>query len=86
MGASVARLAGKTISGDARVAKAGHHERQQTGAVRLSVDQCALLQGFPSGWEWTGNKASQHKQVGNAVPPQLSEALGRSAREGIQCS
>ena len=52
-------------------------------AVRLSVEQCALLQGFPPGWTWTGNKGSQHRQVGNAVPPALAEAMGRAMREAL---
>jgi len=54
------------------------------GAVRLSVEQCALLQGFPPGWQWTGNKGSQHRQVGNAVPPALAEAMGRAVRRALE--
>ena len=53
-------------------------------AVRLSVEQCALLQGFPPGWTWTGNKGSQHRQVGNAVPPALAEAMGRALRLALE--
>ena len=73
-----------TVHGDPRLAIAGHHDRQQNGAVRLSVEQCALLQGFPPGWTWTGNKGSQHKQVGNAVPPALAEAMGRAVRIALE--
>jgi len=69
--------------GDPRLAVAGHHDRQQNGAVRLTVEQCALLQGFPAGWTWTGNKSSQHRQVGNAVPPALAEAMGRAVRAAL---
>lgn len=61
----------------------GHRDPQKDGAVRLSVEQCALLQGFPPGWTWTGNKGSQHRQVGNAVPPALAEAMGRAVREAL---
>lgn len=61
-----------------RVPPAGHHNRQLNGAVRLTPEQCALLQGFPAGWTWTGNKGSQHRQIGNAVPPALAEAMGRA--------
>lgn len=80
-----------TIAGDSRVWAAGHHANaadavegdqpsRNANAVRLTVDQCALLQGFPGGWEWAGTtKESQHAQVGNAVPPQLGEAIGNSA-------
>lgn len=69
-----------TVQGDPRLAVAGHHDRQQNGAVRLTPEQCALLQGFPAGWTWTGNKGSQHRQIGNAVPPALAEAMGRAVR------
>lgn len=57
---------------------------QKDGAVRLTVEQCALLQGFPPGWQWTGNKGSQHRQVGNAVPPALGEAMGRAVRIALE--
>lgn len=67
-----------TVQGDPRLAVAGHHDRQQNGAVRLTPEQCALLQGFPAGWTWTGTKSSQHQQIGNAVPPALAEAVGRA--------
>lgn len=62
-----------------RIAPAGHHVlHQMRGAVRLTPEQCALLQGFPAGWTWTGTKSSQHRQIGNAVPPALAEAVARS--------
>lgn len=66
-----------TVQADPRLAVAGHHERQQRGAVRLTPAQCAALQGFPPGWTFTGSKESQHRQIGNAVPPPLGEAVGR---------
>jgi len=66
-----------TIQGDPRVSKAGHHDRQQNGAVRLGIRECALLQGFPETFQFVGKKKDQHMQVGNAVPPPLAEALGR---------
>ncbi len=69
-----------------RVPPAGHHNRQLNGAVRLSVEQCVLLQGFPAGWTWTGNKGSQHRQVGNAVPPALGEAMARAVRRALEGS
>ena len=72
-----------TVQADPRLAIAGHHDRQQNGPVRLTVEQCALLQAFPAGWTWTGNKASQHRQIGNAVPPPLGEAMGRAVRAAL---
>ena len=51
-----------------------------TGGRRLTVAECAKLQGFPDGHPFRGHgtKASQYRQVGNAVPPALAEAIARA--------
>jgi len=38
----------------------------------------ARLQGFPDDWEFRGKKTSEYRQIGNAFPPKVAEALGRS--------
>ena len=48
------------------------------GRRRLSVEECATLQGFPDDHPWQGTKTSRYRQVGNAVPPALAEAVGRT--------
>lgn len=65
-----------TITSRDSVAKAGHHVQHHDQAVRLSIRDCALLQGFPEDWVWSGNKGSQHEQVGNAVPPLMARTMG----------
>lgn len=44
----------------------------------LSVREYARIQTFPDEWEFSGSLSSQYKQIGNAVPVNLSWALGRS--------
>ncbi|WP_285391236.1 DNA cytosine methyltransferase [Streptomyces sp. RKAG337] len=46
--------------------------------VKLTVAQMALLQGFPPDWSFAGRKTSAYRQVGNAFPPPVAEAVGRS--------
>lgn len=46
--------------------------------VRLTIRHLALLQGFPDDWHFAGNKTSVYCQVGNAFPPPVAEAVGRS--------
>ena len=73
-----------TIQGDPRVSRAGHHDRQQNGAVRMTPEQCAALQGFPPEFVFHGAKQAQHKQIGNAVPPALACAVAREIRRALE--
>ncbi|WP_207795277.1 DNA cytosine methyltransferase [Deinococcus koreensis] len=44
----------------------------------ISVREAARLQGFPDDWTFCGSVSDQYRQIGNAVPTQLGEAIGRS--------
>lgn len=45
---------------------------------RLTVKMGAKLQGFPDNWIFSGKKTSQWRQVGNAFPPPVAQAVGTS--------
>lgn len=53
------------------------------GLPRLTVGMAALVQGFPSNWKFSGRKTSAYRQVGNAFPPPVAKAVGRSIREAL---
>ncbi|MGD9485653.1 DNA cytosine methyltransferase [Streptomyces sp. TRM70308] len=57
--------------------------RGREGMVCLTVDQVAVLQGFPDDWSIMGRKTARYRQVGNATPPPLAEALGLSIRAAL---
>lgn len=44
----------------------------------LSVKEYARIQQFPDEWKFIGTVASKYRQIGNAVPIGLAEALGES--------
>jgi len=44
----------------------------------LTIREYARIQTFPDFWEFCGSLSSQYRQIGNAVPVNLAEAVGRS--------
>lgn len=48
---------------------------------RLTVRMGGVIQGFPDDWKWAGGKTAQWRQVGNAFPPPVAEAIGRSIKQ-----
>jgi len=53
-------------------------EKDFIGIPRLTVRMAALVQGFPSNWEFVGKKTPAYRQVGNAFPPPVAKAIGRA--------
>ena len=49
----------------------------------LRIEEVKRLQSFPDAWFLDGKVEQQWRQVGNAVPPLLAEALGRSIRSAL---
>ncbi|WEV78614.1 DNA cytosine methyltransferase [Janibacter cremeus] len=55
----------------------------------ITHKEAALLQGFPDHYIWIGSKTQIARQIGNAVPVRLGEAIGRqivAASSGAELS
>lgn len=51
---------------------------------RITVEEAAALQSFPSSWSFSGPRSSQFRQIGNAVPPLLSYHVALAMKAALK--
>ena len=53
---------------------------------KLTTEMVARIQGWddPEEWIFTGRKTSRYRQIGNAFPPPVAEAVGRAIAEAVR--
>lgn len=73
----------------------GYHKRLSDGETtpeaeqvpqylrRLTLVEAAAIQTFPHGYVFAGKKTKQYKQIGNAVPCGLAEAIARAVYDSF---
>ena len=54
------------------------------GMPRLTVRMCARIQGFPDDWVFAGKKTASYRQVGNAFPPPVAQAVSAQIALAIE--
>ena len=60
-----------------------HHFHYKYNRVP-TVRECARLQSFPDDFKFLGNKTQQFRQVGNAVPPLMAQALAEQVKKMLE--
>lgn len=53
------------------------------GFPRLTARMAARLQGFPDEWKISGRKTAAYRQVGNAFPPPVAQAVGMQIKKAL---
>jgi DNA (cytosine-5)-methyltransferase 1 len=77
--------AAPTITARCRTPSCGRfaHPEQNRG---LTAREAALLQTFPSDWQFVGPFDDRYKQIGNAVPPLAAQIFGEHIAQGMPAS
>ena len=68
----------------AHLQKDGYMFIHPTQDRTISVREAARLQSFPDNFVFCGGRGSQFRQVGNAVPPLLARAVGKTVLKILQ--
>jgi DNA (cytosine-5)-methyltransferase 1 len=51
---------------------------------KLTLRMTARIQGFPDDWQFAGGKTAAYRQIGNAFPPPVAQAVALKIRQAIQ--
>lgn len=68
----------------AHIGMDGYMYIHPTECRTLSVREAARIQSFPDDFVFVGNQQDTYVQVGNAVPPLLGEAIGKSVYKYLE--
>ena len=83
LGPTRARTAWEKLGVNGRGLAEGAPEHDFVGMPKLTVKMAALVQGFPPHWEFVGKKTPAYRQVGNAFPPPVAEAMGNAIKKAL---
>ena len=53
------------------------------GLPRLTLRMAARIQAFPDSWMFAGGKTAAYRQIGNAFPPLVAQAVGEAIKAAL---
>lgn len=68
----------------AHIARDGYWYIHPSQHRTLSIREAARIQTFPDWFRFAGHPTTQFRQIGNAVPPALAEAVAREAKVAVE--
>jgi DNA (cytosine-5)-methyltransferase 1 len=83
LGPTRARSAWATLGVDGRSVVEEAPDRDFVGMPRLTVRMAARIQGFDDNWQFYGRRTAAYRQVGNAFPPPVAEAVASKLKEAM---
>lgn len=67
----------------AHIARDGYWYIHPSQRRTLSIREAARIQTFPDWFQFAGHPTARYRQIGNAVPPALAEAVARQVRQAL---
>lgn len=86
LGPTRARKAWAALGVEGRTIAESAPEKGFAGMPRLTVQMGGRVQGFPPDWQFTGPKTAGWRQVGNAFPPPVAEAVGKQIARALKAA
>jgi DNA (cytosine-5)-methyltransferase 1 len=83
LGPTRARKAWATLGVDGMGIANDSPEKNFEGLPRLTIEMAARIQGFPCDWIFTGSKTNKYRQIGNAFPPPVAQAVGAKIKKAF---
>lgn len=84
LGPTRARAAWATLGVEGRTIAPEAPDVFHNSMPRLTVPMVARIQGFPDDWHFTGAKTNAYKQVGNAFPPPVAQAVSKKIAKALR--
>ncbi|MEL6436259.1 MAG: DNA cytosine methyltransferase [Pseudomonadota bacterium] len=86
LGPTRARQAWAELGVEGRSLADDNPEPDHFGMPRLTVRMAARIQGFPDSWEIYGRKTAAYRQVGNAFPPPVAQAVAARVASALSAA
>ncbi|MDP2182866.1 MAG: DNA cytosine methyltransferase [Actinomycetota bacterium] len=83
LGPTRARHAWESLGVDGRGLWDAAPDPDFVGMPRLTTRMTARVQGFPDDWQFAGRKTATYRQIGNAFPPPVAEAVARQIAKAL---
>jgi len=84
LGPTRARAAWASLGVEGRTLAIDPPDANHQGMPRLTVPMVARIQGFPDEWHFTGAKTNAYRQVGNAFPPPVAQAVSAQIAKALR--
>ena len=84
LGPTRARAAWAALGVEGRTIAPEAPDALHEGMPRLTVPMVARIQGFPDDWHFTGAKTNAYRQVGNAFPPPVAQAVSGKIAKALR--